>query len=220
MRNAQQLALVKRGGCNWSEKVSVVNDLASLNNLNVSTIFIYDNVTYQDIQVSTTPISGTGSASPSGSASSLPAPRNVLNMADNDLVSFTAYPTIYFVPNTYGESLVQHVNAMYNSTTPYIRYYWSITPYFDKVAWGDLRNFFSTSKGYIAYIIILVVVFIIGKNTHPSYIMVLLTKYLRQLSYSFVGGVYVAEEQLTIMDLPTALDSTCKLEQIKSILYL
>lgn len=132
--------------------------------MNVTAIFIYDNETYQDVQVSTTLITGSGSASPSGSVSSLPASRNALNMTDNDLISFTTYPTIYFIPNAYGQTLIQHINTMYNSTTPYLRYYWLITPYFDEVTWGDTQSFFSTSKGYIAYIIILAVVFIIGKE--------------------------------------------------------
>jgi hypothetical protein len=173
LQSSQNMALVKRGHCNWSEKVAIVNNLSLLNNLNITAIMIYDNDTHNaNIQISSTPITGVGSTAPPQFSSPLPASRDILNFTDNDLHSATD-PIVYFVPNNYGTIFVSRLNAMYNSTMPNMRYYWLITPYFDQITWGfsSTDSFFAVGKGYLSYIIALAAIFIIGTYNSIFYVV-------------------------------------------------
>lgn len=165
IRDAQKVALVKRGNCNWSEKISVVNSLS--NYINVSAVFIYDNDTHGvNISLQSTPAVGSGSIGPPSFSTPLPADRNILNMTDNDLNMLTPSTTVvYFLPFKYGDQFVQRINAAYDPTNnPTIRQYWLLTPYLEEVSWGYAGgdNFFSTGRGYLSYIIALAAIFLIG----------------------------------------------------------
>lgn len=167
MQNAQKLALVKRGNCTWSEKISVVNNLALLNNINVTAVFIYDNQSYGDaIIITKTSLNGSGTLDVPQYATPLPAYRSVLNMSDNDLTSSNSpIQTVYFLPNTYGETFVSRLNAMTNPNDPNIKTFWLLTPYLSAVSWGSYYNsgFFGLNTSYIAYIVSFVGVLIICK---------------------------------------------------------
>lgn len=167
LESAQNMALVKRGHCNWSEKISIVSKLSAQNRLNITAVMIYDNNTHindSDIQVSSTAINGVGSVSPPEFSTPLPPSRDILNFTDNDLHSSND-PVVYFVPYKYGQTFINRLNAMYNASNPTIRDYWLITPYFEQVTWGfsSTDSFFATGKGYLSYIIALAAIFIIGK---------------------------------------------------------
>ncbi|CAO0803659.1 unnamed protein product [Mucor circinelloides] len=165
---AQKIALVKRGNCNWSEKMSVVNNLALTNNINITAMFIYDNDTHSDdsnITIARKPVVGSGSIGPPGYSTPLPADRSVLNMTDNDLgMTSPSTTVVYFVPNIYGTTFVDRINQSYNASVPNMRTFWLITPYLEEVSWGYAGgdSFFSTGKGYLSYIIALAAIFLIG----------------------------------------------------------
>ncbi|CEP11106.1 hypothetical protein [Parasitella parasitica] len=163
---AQKIALVKRGNCNWSEKMSVVNSLALSHNINITAMFIYDNDTHHDnnITIARKPVVGSGSIGPPNYSVPLPAYRSVLNMTDNDLgMTSPSTTVVYFVPNAYGTTWVDRISQSYNSSLPNMRIFWLITPYLEEVSWGYAGEdgFFSTGKGYLSYIIALAAIFLI-----------------------------------------------------------
>lgn len=169
--NAQKLALVKRGNCNWSEKLTVVNQLATASNINITAVYIYDNSTHSEIAIDRKPVVGTGSQGPPNYPNALPTSRSILNMSDNDLdMTNPSTTTVYFLPYVYGNTLVTHVNQTYNTTNPDIRQYWLITPYLEEVSWGYTgeENFFSSGKAYLSYIIALAAIFLIGNSTESN----------------------------------------------------
>ncbi|KAG1461406.1 hypothetical protein G6F56_005739 [Rhizopus delemar] len=152
----EAVALVKRGACSWSEKVSVINDLSSSEKMNVTAALIYDNQTYSGISIKTALYQATVSF-PEYSTP-LPSDRSVLNMTDNDLSQSSI--GVYFVPYVYGNTLKSKLNKTYNSSDPTIRTFWSITTYFPQ---DDSSNgFVGSIRGYFAYIIALAAIFVIG----------------------------------------------------------
>lgn len=154
----EAVALVKRGACSWSEKVSVINDLSSSEKMNVTAALIYDNQTYSGISIKTALYQATVSF-PEYSTP-LPSDRSVLNMTDNDLSQSSI--GVYFVPYVYGNTLKSKLNKTYNSSDPTIRTFWSITTYFPQ---DDSSNgFVGSIRGYFAYIIALAAIFVIGKG--------------------------------------------------------
>lgn len=171
--NAQKIALVKRGNCNWSEKVSVVNSLALANHINITAVFIYDNETHgTNISIVRTAVAGSGSIGPPSYTTPLPAARSILNMTDNDVaMSNPSATTVYFLPFVYGNTFVQRINASYDPSNPTIMQYWLLTPYMEEVSWGFSSGdgFFSTGRGYLSYIIALAAIFLIGKTFTPNF---------------------------------------------------
>ncbi|KAI9243166.1 hypothetical protein EDC94DRAFT_700087 [Helicostylum pulchrum] len=163
---AEKIALVKRGSCNWSEKLAVVNDLTRAHSLNVTAVFIYDNDTHGDaISIQKTFTTGTGRAAPATYSTDLPPARNILSMPDNDLLAIPSSSsiTVFFIPLNYAESFIQKINISYNPSTPDIRNFTLVTPYFEEKTWAPYNeNFFSGSRGYLSYIIALAAVFLIG----------------------------------------------------------
>lgn len=170
--NAQKIALVQRGNCNWSQKVSVVNNLALMHHINITAVFIYDNDTHgTNVSIAHTEVSGSGSIGPPSFSTPLPAVRSILNMSDNDLAMSNPYATtVYFLPFVYGSTFVQRLNASYDPSNPTIRQYWLLTPYLEEVSWGFSSGdgFFSTGRGYLSYIIALAAIFLIGKTITPN----------------------------------------------------
>ncbi|KAK4519585.1 uncharacterized protein ATC70_009821 [Mucor velutinosus] len=166
---AQKIALVKRGNCNWNEKLTVVNNLALANNISITAMFIYDNDTHNNdnnnITIALKPVVGSGSISPPEYSTPLPENRSVMNMTDNDLgITSPSTTVVYFVPNVYGTTFVDRINQSYNASVPNMRTFWLITPYLEEVSWGYAGgdSFFSTGKGYLSYIIALAAIFLIG----------------------------------------------------------
>jgi hypothetical protein len=163
--NAQKVALVKRGNCNWSEKLSVVSKLAKEDNINITAVFIYDNNTH-NVDIQRKPVQGTGSIRPPIFPNELPAERSILNMTDNDLEMTSPSTTVvYFMPYVYGKTFIARINQTYNASSPDMRQYWLITPYLEEINWTDNTgdDFFSSGKGYLSYIIALAAIFLIGK---------------------------------------------------------
>ncbi|KAI8874914.1 hypothetical protein K501DRAFT_234403 [Backusella circina FSU 941] len=171
IENSGKIALVKRGICNWSDKIQVVTSLAAANQLNVTAIFIYDNDTHsnENISINAIPTTGSGSLSPQQYETPLPASRSVLNMTDNDIMNSVLPMPMYFVPFSYGNDLVSKINATNANTDPTLREFWVIAPYTSEVGWGYDNSFgsgflaaFASGKGYLSYIIALAGLFIIG----------------------------------------------------------
>lgn len=147
--------------------MSVVNNLALANNINITAMFIYDNDTHNDnnITIARKAVVGSGSIGPPEYSTPLPAYRSVLNMTDNDLgMTSPSTTVVYFVPNVYGVTFVDRINQSYNASIPNMRTFWLITPYLEEVSWGYAGgdSFFSTGKGYLSYIIALAAIFLIG----------------------------------------------------------
>lgn len=152
--------------------MSVVNNLALANNINITAMFIYDNDTHNDnnITIARKAVVGSGSIGPPEYSTPLPAYRSVLNMTDNDLgMTSPSTTVVYFVPNVYGVTFVDRINQSYNVSIPNMRTFWLITPYLEEVSWGYAGgdSFFSTGKGYLSYIIALAAIFLIGKTIIP-----------------------------------------------------
>lgn len=152
--------------------MSVVNNLALTNNINITAMFIYDNDTRNDnnITIARKAVVGSGSIGPPEYPTPLPAYRSVLNMTDNDLgMTSPSTTVVYFVPNVYGVTFVDRINQSYNTSVPNMRTFWLITPYLEEVSWGYAGgdSFFSTGKGYLSYIIALAALFLIGKTIIP-----------------------------------------------------
>ncbi|KAI8333009.1 hypothetical protein BD560DRAFT_415115 [Blakeslea trispora] len=166
LKSREKIALVKRGSCSWSEKIRIVNQLASSNSISVSAVFIYDNETHgNSITVDRTPVTGSGTIGPPVYPNPLPADRSVLNMTDNDLdLSSPSATAVYFIPSVYGNQFVDRINQMYNASYPDMRRFWLLTPYLEEVSWGLSGDdgFFSTGRGYLSYIIALAAIFLIG----------------------------------------------------------
>ncbi|CEG83948.1 hypothetical protein RMATCC62417_17810 [Rhizopus microsporus] len=156
IQNMETIALVKRGVCNWSEKISVINSLSDTSYLNITAAFIYDNQTYDDIAIKTT-LYQTSTTFPTYSTP-LPIERSALNMTDNDLTESRI--GVYFVPYKYGNSLKSKLNSTYDATNPAVRTLWSITTYFPQD--NPSEGFIGTIRGYLAYIIALAAIFLIG----------------------------------------------------------
>jgi hypothetical protein len=165
IQGAPKAALIKRGNCNWSEKIAVANSFSDF--INVSAVFIYDNETHgNDITLSRTLVAGSGSIGPPSFPTPLPADRSILNMADNDLNMLAPSSTVvYFVPFTFGNTFVERINSSYNPNNATARQYWLLVPYLDEVNWGYAGgdSILSTGRGYLTYIIALAALFLIGK---------------------------------------------------------
>lgn len=158
IRDMETVALVKRGVCNWSEKISVINRLSTTNKMNVTAALVYDNQTYQDITIQTSLYQATVSF-PTYSTP-LPSYRSALNMSDNDLSQSSI--GVYFIPYAYGNTLKSKLNDTYDSSDSTIRTFWSITTYFPQD--DSSSGFIGSIRGYFAYIVALAAVFVIGKK--------------------------------------------------------
>lgn len=154
--------------------MAVVNDLTRAHYLNVTAVFIYDNDTHGGaVSIEKTLTTGTGRAGPATYSTDLPPARNILSMPDNDLLTIPSSSsiTVFFIPLIYGESFIQKINASYNPSSPDIRNFTLLTPYFEERSWPPYNeSFFSGSRGYLSYIIALAAVFLIGKTLLFSHI--------------------------------------------------
>ena len=171
IRDAQKVALVQRGNCNWSEKLAVVKSFS--NYINVTAMFIYDNDTFGNVPaLVNTAVYGSNSVSLPSFNASLPPSRNIDAMPDNDLKSMLPLSTVvYYLPAIYGNLLVQRINTSVDPNNPSVRRYWLLSPYLEQVSWGSPggESFFGSSRGYLSYIIALAAIFVIGKTTAAHY---------------------------------------------------
>jgi hypothetical protein len=151
-----------------------VNNLALLNNINVTAIFVYDNQTYgDDIIINKTAVNGTGTIDVPEFAAPLPASRSILNMTDNDLTGSnnSVISTVYFIPNVYGQAFVTRINEMTDTANPSVKDFWLLTPYLSEVSWGSTGStgqFFTMNTSYIAYIVSFAGVLIVSKYIHST----------------------------------------------------
>lgn len=162
---SQKIALVKRGNCNWSEKLTTVQDLSNANNLHVTAMVVYDNESYANISIERTYVYGTASVDTPEYSTPLPAERNVVNMSDNDLLfSSNSKTSVYFIPLVYGELFIQRLNDSFNPNNPTLRDYWMLSPLaIDPNQNSPSRDgFFGEGRAYISYIIALGAIFVIG----------------------------------------------------------
>lgn len=138
-------------------------NISSANSLNVSAAILYDNTTRQDAAYVTVPFpgfKGVGSYD-----STLPSDRNISSMSDNDLSGAPLRIPVYFVPKSYGDSLLNASNTdpMYPGYTEFMQ----LCAYLDKAWFTNGNNNPSVwviSRGYLSYIIALAAVFLIGKR--------------------------------------------------------
>lgn len=166
IRDKSIVAVVERGGCNWSEKVYMARSLSSAMNLSLATIVISDNETVASANYQ--PYETISSSQKFIFTDPLPANRNASQMKDNDLQSTfgtTTPPTsIYFIPKSYGDHLrtvIANNTNVGNDTRTVLQLYFIFTPYWISSD-GDNNAF---TRGYLSYVIALSVILFIGKSS-------------------------------------------------------
>lgn len=176
IRDKSIVAVVERGGCNWSEKVYMARSLSSAMNLSLATIVISDNETVASANYQ--PYETISSSQKFIFTDPLPANRNASQMKDNDLQSTfgtTTPPTsIYFIPKSYGDHLrtviANNTTNVGNDTRTVLQLCFIFTPYWVSSDGGN--NAFT--RGYLSYVIALSVILFIGKSSrHEYYIMLI-----------------------------------------------
>ena len=173
------IALIRRGNCNWSEKLQVAHNISSSNNMSLSAILIYNNETtdagsYQlynrnDLRQSF------------AYKNPLPQNRNISFMNDNDLMSTTTTipMPVYFAPASYANQFIQFISNSSNDNTD-TKVLWQLTPLLMPLSSttgtgntgdesGDGSPF---SRGYLSYVIALAAIFLVG-NVLYTYIYLL-----------------------------------------------
>ncbi|KAI7894401.1 uncharacterized protein EV154DRAFT_498608 [Mucor mucedo] len=160
---AQKIALIKRGNCKWSDKLDNVKKLSDAHSLHVTAMLIYDNETHNtNISVERTFVYNNGAIDPPEYSTPLPDVRNVVNMSDNDLFSSTSLLTpVYFVPLVYGELFIQRLKDSFDPTNPSLKKYWVLSPFLVDTS-GSSRGLAGSDRAYIAYIIALGGIFVMG----------------------------------------------------------
>ncbi|KAL0094274.1 hypothetical protein F4703DRAFT_1817484 [Phycomyces blakesleeanus] len=167
IRSVPKIAMIQRGHCGWSEKISVLQKFSEASDLNVKAILIYDNITYDGTP--TYALHGNEHHEQNDSSKPLPAERNVYKMADNNIQEGELRIPIYFAPNKYGVDIKAHLEFLNSNNTKNIRKFIQLTPFFGPVPWTMDRNAsnnFGTAllstHGYLAYIVALASAFFIG----------------------------------------------------------
>lgn len=178
------IALIQRGGrCeSWSDKINHTQTLSEQYNLDIGAALIYNNVSYNGTEL--VDELTTNSSYPVWS-SPLPAERNINNMHDNDIKGDlgSIFMAVIFGPNQYGERLRNNYIQQYDATpgvNQTVRYI-QIRAFFSETSFslddGDNNNngstadngdddfwvVFSGDRGYLAYMIAVAAVFIVGK---------------------------------------------------------
>lgn len=177
------MALIDRGNCSWSEKVSMATNLSASNNINLTAILITDNETHPDadyeLRTLHTIDQGIHYSSP------LPMERNVSSMQDNDLQQESLSMPVYFGPYKYGADMHESILSINNNMNDSIRVFWNVaaylTPFTVQEHTGPIF-----SRGYLSYIIALAAVFLVGKrhiidhswNVYSSHISLVCRCYL------------------------------------------
>ncbi|KAI9247021.1 hypothetical protein BY458DRAFT_416719, partial [Sporodiniella umbellata] len=124
---------------------------------NTTAILLYDNETHPEITVNTS-LYQPGTSFPTYSAA-LPLNRSVASMADNDLTD-PSIP-VYFAPVIYGQSLQEKVRTLDPAQSNNLSTYYSLTAFLDKDT-TSANGLIGSIRGYLAYIIALAAVFLIG----------------------------------------------------------
>ncbi|CAO3670892.1 unnamed protein product [Rhizopus stolonifer] len=209
LKSMETIALVKRGQCEWSDKLSVINSLSNANQLNVTAALIYDNQTYSDISIKTS-LYQANIDFPSY-LSPLPSNRSALSMSDNNLSQSSI--SVYFVPYVYGNALKGKINSTYDSAQPTIRTLWTVTALLEQE--DSSNGFIGSIKGYLAYIIALAAIFLIG-------IIFLRWWRIRRARDSYASdiivhnGIHLQPRNNRIDPLPVDIVNTLPIKQYKA----
>ncbi|ORX59427.1 hypothetical protein DM01DRAFT_1332900 [Hesseltinella vesiculosa] len=174
VQDLPKMALVLRGNCTWKGKLDNLMTLSSQFNLNIDSMLIYDNDT-RNLSDPFTMVSSSDAASYFINPPGLSADRNVSNMPDNDLVGATNATVpiaIYFAPFAYGNYLINCNKSSVLSNagqvaldTPQTSMFYQMVPLFTGIQWQNApgyENLWTTSRGYLAYVIALVLLFLIA----------------------------------------------------------
>ncbi|KAI9311408.1 hypothetical protein BX666DRAFT_1998078 [Dichotomocladium elegans] len=177
MMSQPSVALIQRSGrCErWSDKISTTQSLSSTYRLNIGAVLIYDNRSSSDVAIIRELPSN---ASYPTWAAPLPQERDASRMSDNNVAQSlgNVFVAVYFVPNAYGLALKDMVRNYTSTPSGSLKQrYVQIATYFhettittadnnDPTPSGDSDgawSIFSGNKGYIAYLIAAIGVFLL-----------------------------------------------------------
>lgn len=127
-------------------------------------MLIYDNESHNaNISVERTFVYNNGAIDPPEYSTPLPDVRNVVNMTDNDLFSSTSLSTpVYFVPLVYGELFIERLKDSFDPANPNLRKFWVLSPFLVDTSKSYRGSFAGSDRAYIAYIVALAGIFVIG----------------------------------------------------------
>lgn len=158
------MALIQRGYCLWSEKVRLALNISRLNNLDMAAILLYDNntqttVSYQLKDPDSVTYSDISYASP------LPSSENISYMPDNDLLNSNGVSLpVYFSPYGYGQQLQSLLNGSSTTMDGSYKVFWQLTVYPSiPSSAGDNNGQMTINKGYLATIIALAAILLVGE---------------------------------------------------------
>ncbi|KAI7872371.1 hypothetical protein BDF14DRAFT_1752737 [Spinellus fusiger] len=169
-----KIALVQRGYCNWSEKLSVLKNISSLNNLNVQAIILYDNTTYSG-EAGYVLESTNGQTNVHNYTTPLPAVRMISSMTDNDIDISSLSMPFYFAPNSYGVDLKSLAVSLNANNTGAFQSFVQLTAFFTTIPWNsnpdsssdDTDSGLISGRGYLTYTLavigVLAIIFILAR---------------------------------------------------------
>ncbi|KAG2215465.1 hypothetical protein INT45_001825 [Circinella minor] len=162
------IALIRRGHCNWSEKIQVAHTISTSNNMRLSAILIYNNETTDAGSYQLYNRNDLGQSFVYRDP--LPSNRNISFMNDNDLMSSTTNlpMSVYFAPASYANQFISNKSNENTDT----KVFWQLTPLLLPLSSttgtgnpgnadenGDGSPF---SRGYLSYVIALAAIFLVA----------------------------------------------------------
>ncbi|OAD75405.1 hypothetical protein PHYBLDRAFT_143650 [Phycomyces blakesleeanus NRRL 1555(-)] len=123
-----KIALVERGGCNWTEKSEVARSLSLAYSLNVEAVIIYDNTSYPAGDIEYTLTATVGTTFIQAYSGELVNERNISHMLDNNIVVGNRSLPLYFVPRLYGRALLNSYAKAFAKLTANETSYWMLAP--------------------------------------------------------------------------------------------
>ncbi|CAM0135809.1 unnamed protein product [Umbelopsis sp. WA50703] len=158
------IALISRGGnCNWTQKVTTAQTIATTIQLPLDAILIYDNNVYANSTDEIENVNDGSVQTPTYPSNALPNIQNVSYMQDNDLNASALTVAVYFASNEFGRNLAQNVSLdSNNSLNSNYKQVWVITPILGTIQNNSFSSMLAASKGYLSYIIGLAAIFLVG----------------------------------------------------------
>jgi hypothetical protein len=163
------IALISRGGnCNWTQKVTTAQTIATTIQLPLDAILIYDNNVYANSTDEIENVNDGSVQTPTYPSNALPNIQNVSYMQDNDLNASALTVAVYFASNEFGRNLAQNVSLdSNNSLNSNYKQVWVITPILGTIQNNSFSSMLAASKGYLSYIIGLAAIFLVGMFVFP-----------------------------------------------------
>ncbi|KAJ8658448.1 hypothetical protein O0I10_005801 [Lichtheimia ornata] len=207
IQNRAVMALVDRGNCSWSEKLSMAAHLSATNGINLTALMVTDNQSYPgaDYQLHTpqTVNQAVQYSTP------LPNERNISFMEDNDLrdgSSLISFP-VYFGPFKYGDDMQESIiNVNNNNMNDSIRVFWDVAAYLAPLTVQE-RNGPIFTRGYLSYIIALAAVFLVALFAGVIFLRWWRVRQLReQMDYETQLNAHAYNMQMRMQAKPLPVD--------------